>query len=372
MLCITEDWFALSHFKPLIRALGLISRDLVVVTRSSGRTGEIEALGARVIEFDFLRSTANPVRVWRTARALRDIVGIEKPDCIHLVALKPIVTASMALAAKRRQPVAVHLTGLGLLSIASAPRGKIVRRIAIDAVRRLLRRPGSWLFVENEDDLAVIVDRAAAMAAHVTVLGGAGVDPDAFPAEPDPRNDRPVIAFVGRMIRSKGVDTLVTAARLAQSSGAEFRLDLYGKIDRDNPEAFAEDDIRAWQACGLIRWHGHVDDIRQVWSRSDIFVMAPLGGEGMPRAMLEAASCERPLIVTDVPGCRSFVRNGVEGFVVPPADPQALADAMRRLVGDPALRARMGKAARSRVLSGFTEAHVMADVTRAYETLLRP
>lgn len=369
MLCITEDWFALSHFKPLIRALTLISRDLVVVTRSSGRTGEIKVLGARVVEFDFLRSTAHPVRVWRAARDLRDVIAVEKPECIHLVALKPIVTASVALAAKPLQPLVLHLTGLGFLAIASTPRDKIVRRIAISAIRRLLRRPDSWLFVENEDDLAVVADRPNGTA-HVTVLGGAGVDPDVLSAEPAPDNDHPVIAFVGRMIRSKGIDTLVTAARLARAAGTDFRLDLYGKIDRDNPEAYNEDNIRAWQAGGLIRWHGHIDDVRQVWRKSDIFVMASLGGEGMPRAMLEAASCERPLIVTDVPGCRSFVRNGIEGFVVPPADPQALAAAMTRLANDPALRARMGKAARSRILSGFTEAHVMTDVTRAYEALL--
>ncbi len=371
MLCITEDWFALSHFKPLIRALAGITRELVVVTRSSGRVAEIEALGARVVELDYLRSTAHPLKVWQAARALRKIIGIEKPNCIHLVALKPIVTGAMALAVNRQPSVAIHLTGLGLLSIASTPREKVVRRIATAAVRTLLRRPRSWLFVENEDDLAVITKQAAAAADHVTVLGGAGVDPDVFSSQPPPANDPPTVAFVGRMIRSKGVDTLVEAARLAQSSGTSLRLELYGKIDHGNPEAFTEAEIRVWESNSLTRWHGHVDDVRQVWSRSDIFVMAPLGGEGMPRAMLEAASCGRPLIVTDVPGCRTFVRNGVEGFVVPTADPQALADAIRQLATDPHLRARMGAAARERVLSAFTEAHVMTDVTRAYEALRR-
>jgi glycosyltransferase involved in cell wall biosynthesis len=110
--------------------------------------------------------------------------------------------------------------------------------------------------------------------------------------------------------------------------------------------------------------------VREVWRRADIFVLPARGGEGLPRALLEAAACARPLVVTNVPGCRHFVRDGVEGFVVPPDDPVALADALQGLARDADLRKRMGEAARLRLLHGFTEAHVKQSLLAAYQSLL--
>ena len=110
--------------------------------------------------------------------------------------------------------------------------------------------------------------------------------------------------------------------------------------------------------------------MREVWERADIFVLPARGGEGLPRALLEAAACARPLVVTNVPGSRHFVRDGVEGFVVPPDDPVALADALECLARDPDFARRMGEAARLRLLHGFTEAHVKQSLRAAYQSLL--
>jgi glycosyltransferase involved in cell wall biosynthesis len=163
----------------------------------------------------------------------------------------------------------------------------------------------------------------------------------------------------------------MAAEALLAARGVPLAIELYGKIDADNPEAISEQQIAAWQREGRARWFGHIADVREVWKRADIFVMAPRGGEGLPRALLEAAACGRPLVVTDVPGCREFVRNGIEGFVVPPNDPSALADALATLIMDGALRERMGTAARLRVLDGFTEADVMGAIQKAYCHVLK-
>lgn len=370
LVCVTEDWFALSHFKPLIRALARIAGDVVVVTRSSGRTDEIVALGARVVEFDFRRSSSNPLEGWRIARRLRQLIEREVPDAVHLIALKPIVTGALALALNHRPAVGIHLTGLGLLAIAQSRRQNALRMIALRAMRSLLHRDNAWLFVENEDDLDVAGETVAASRSRATILGGAGVDIGHFTASLQPCNAPPRAAYVGRMIHSKGIDTLIEAMRRLRAQGSALQLDLYGRIDTDNPEAVTERQIHAWESEGLARWHGHVDDVREVWRTTDIFVMATRGGEGMPRAMLEAAACGRPLVVTDVPGCRQFVRNGREGLVSAPEDAAALAAALGNLAADPALRTTMGKAARARVTDGFTEADVEAALTGAYRRLL--
>jgi glycosyltransferase involved in cell wall biosynthesis len=195
------------------------------------------------------------------------------------------------------------------------------------------------------------------------------VDPQAFAALPPPGNDVPIAAFVGRMIRPKGIDVLMQAHDTLRQRGTALRLELYGAADADNPEAITADVLTAWCAQHEARWLGHVTDVQEVWRHADIFVLPARSREGMPRALLEAAACARPLVVTDVPGCRHFVRDGVEGFIVPPEDAEALANALVRLARDPELRLRMGEAARLRLLHGFTEAHVKESLRAAYASM---
>jgi glycosyltransferase involved in cell wall biosynthesis len=150
-----------------------------------------------------------------------------------------------------------------------------------------------------------------------------------------------------------------------------MRLELYGDTDADNPDAITGEELKSWCAKRNASWLGHVADVREVWRHADIFVLPARSREGMPRALLEAAASARPLVVTDVPGCRHFVRDGVEGFVVPPENADALATALDRLARDPDLRRRMGEAARLRLLHGFTEAHVKQSLRATYTSLLR-
>src|SRR5262249_10050406 len=147
--------------------------------------------------------------------------------------------------------------------------------------------------------------------------------------------------------------------------------ELYGDTDADNAEAVPGAQLSAWCSKCDARWLGHVADVREGWRRADIFVLPARSREGMPRAVLEAAGSARALGGTDGPGCRHFVRDGVEGFVVPPEDPDALAAALERLARDADLRRRMGEAGRLRLLQGFTEAHVKQSLRATYAAMLR-
>jgi glycosyltransferase involved in cell wall biosynthesis len=370
-LCVTEDWFVLSHFKPLIRALRTVADEVVIVTNDTGRLAEVADLGARVTAFDFDRKSTHPLAVMSTTRKLAALLAVERPSAVHLVALKPIILGILAAGAHGQIPLTLHLTGLGLLAVAPSVRAQIIRRLALGIIGRALRRPTTQLFIENADDLALVTRLGADPGSRATILGGAGVDPTHFAALPLPATEPPRIAFAGRMIKSKGIDVLVEAARLLRTRGQQPVVHLYGQIDAANPEAFTRQTIAAWQAEGLVLWHGHANDVRGIWRDAAIFVAPSLGGEGMPRTMLEAAACARPLIVTDVPGCRHFVRDGIDGLVVPPGDAAALADALARLLAAPELRVTLAQAARARVLDGFTEAAVEAAVSAAYRQHLK-
>ena len=370
LVCVTEDWFALSHFQPLIRRLRGLARDVVVVARDSGRMGELQALGARTLPLDYERASLNPARELRTVMALRRIIAAERPDVVHMIAMKPIVLGGLALMTGRRPRVVVHMTGLGFLAISDTLKARLACRVALGIIARTLRRPASWLLVENPEDLAFLKAGQADPGDRVTMLGGAGIDPAAYPARLDPGNPVPVAAFVARMIRSKGVHVLMEAARILAARGVPLVIDLWGETDPGNPEAISAETLAQWSDGVHTRYRGFTRDVARVWEAADIFVLPAMSREGMPRALLEAAASARPLVVTDVPGCRHFVTDGVEGLVVPPGDATALADALARLAGDAALRARLGSAARAKVLAGYTEAAVEAGVEAAYRALL--
>ncbi len=370
LVAITEDWFLLSHFRPLIAELRRLATEVVVVTRASDRIAEVQSLGVRTIELNYNRSSMNPLREAGTIRQFTRILRAEKPDVLHLIAMKPIVLGGLAGAVARVPHTIVHMTGLGFLAISQTAKARAARTVALAILRRVIARHSSWLIVENPEDLAFLQEGGVEPEERVTILGGAGIDPDAFPELPEPAGTLPIAAFVGRMILPKGVDVLMQAASLLKERGVPLAIELYGRSDDGNLEAIPSSVLTSWSDGERTQWLGFTSDVAAIWRRAAIFVLPARSREGMPRALLEAAASARPLIVTDVPGCRHFVRDGVEGLIVPPADAEALADALEKLARDPALRRKLGLAARARVLDGYTEADVRAGLARTYRALL--
>lgn len=373
LVVITEDWFALSHFRPLLCELRNVAKEVVVVARSSGRLDELQALGVRVRSLDLGRGSFNPLALSKVIWGLSQVIAQERPDAVHAIALQPMVLVSLALNLTRHRPRAVllHLTGLGYLAVSRSLRIHVTRWVTMRAIRHSRSASRVWILAENEADIGYLLEMGIGRRDRGTLVPGAGVDAAAMPTLAAKPAIVPSAAFVGRMVHSKGVETLVEAHRCLLAQGTRLSLDLYGAADSDNPEAIPSETLAQWGSLPWITWHGHVKDISAVWRSADIAVVPSLGGEGMPKAMLEAAACGRPLIVSDVPGCRHFVRDGREGLVVPPGDVLALAAALSRLAGEVDLRRGLGLAARERVLAGFTTEIVRRAVRKAYQDALR-
>jgi glycosyltransferase involved in cell wall biosynthesis len=365
---VTEDWFFASHFLPMARAAKEIGLEVTVVTRVRDHRQAIEQAGARVIPLEAERRSLNPMAAGYAAGRLAAILRAEKPDIVHCIALRAILVggAAAVMAGVPRRVYA--LTGLGFLGA----RGDIVGRSARTALRALIRGPlqnahTRFLF-ENPDDPRLIgLDPADE---RVTIVGGAGVDPDALQTTPLPPQPPLKVALVARMLWSKGIDVAVEAARLARARGGAVELSLYGVPDPSNPKAISEQTLREWSAAPGVLWRGPTRDVAAVWRGHHVCCLPSRGGEGLPRTLLEGAACGRAIVTTDVPGCRALVREGMEGLLVRPNDPAALADAFLRLAENPTLVARLGKAARARILDGFTERHVMEAIKRLYGSLL--
>ena len=366
---VTEDWFFASHFLPMARAARELGLEVAVVTRVRAHRETIEATGARVIPLQVERRSINPMTAGYAAGQLAAILKDEKADMIHCIALRSILVGGFAatLAGVGRRVYA--LTGLGFLGARTDRVGRLSRR----AVRLLIRgieTPKTRYLFENTDDPRLLgLDPAGP---KVTIVGGAGIDPEALVPSPLPAQPPLKVALVARMLWSKGVDLAVEAVRAARAEGAEIELSLYGAPDPSNPRAVPEETLKAWGAEPGVSWHGPTRDVAAVWRDHHVACLPSRGGEGLPRTLLEAAACGRAIVTTDVPGCRTLVRDGVEGLIVPPDDFSALAEALLSLARDPERLARMGAAARMRVLDGFTEQDVMDRVKRLYASMLSP
>ena len=228
-----------------------------------------------------------------------------------------------------------------------------LRRPALGwALRLAADRGGSRVVVQNPEDGAALaalgIDRQ-----RIALIRGSGVDIRRFVPLPAPTGDTVRVALVSRMLRDKGVLDAVAAVRLLRARGLPVELTLAGPTDPDNPGSLSARSLSALAAEPGVTWLGAVADVREVWRRAAIAVLPSTYGEGVPKALLEAAACARPIVASDVPGCRDAVLAGdsESGILVPPGDVGALADALAALAADPPRRAAMGGCGRALVES---------------------
>jgi len=200
-------------------------------------------------------------------------------------------------------------------------------------------------------------------------IRGSGVDISRFRALPEPENGPVVVTLGGRMLLDKGVVEFIEAVRLLKHKGMSFRAILVGEPDPENPASIPDHQLLAWQSEEVIEWWGRQDDIPTVWKQSHIAVL-PSYREGLPRTLLEAAACARPIIATDVPGCREIVQHESNGLLVPVKDPTALAHAIEQLIADKDLRHTMGRKGRELVQREFAESIVVNKTINLYRSML--
>jgi glycosyltransferase involved in cell wall biosynthesis len=369
---VTEDWYFWSHRLPFARAAHESGYRVVVATRVRDHAERIREQGFTLRPLSWRRRGVYP---WHELRAIAEIMRVyreEKPDIVHHVALKPSLYGSLAAWAVRVPAIVNALTGLGYVFLSSEAKARLVRPFIGAALGRLFRRPNSRLIVQNPLDLKRLVGAGIVDVKHAVLIRGSGVDTELLrPApEPDgPPEGQVTVALVARMLKDKGINELVEAARILKKEGHMLRVLLAGAPDPENPTSIAEERLRAWHREGVIEWLGQVDDVGALWAGAHIAVL-PSYYEGLPKSLLEAAACGRPMVATDVSGCREIVKEGETGLLVPVGDAQALARAIASLAKDADLRRRLGGAARRRVEENYAESVVVAETLALYRSLL--
>jgi glycosyltransferase involved in cell wall biosynthesis len=363
---VSEDWYFLSHRLPMARAARDDGYEVHVATRVGIGGAPIKAEGFRLHPLSWKRGSTNPVDFLKAVFEVRRLYRALAPDLVHQVALWPSVVGSCAALGLPAMRLSA-LAGLGFAFTSATAKARIVRGVLRNVLRFLFDRPRSAVLVQNPDDRAAM-HAIGIGASRVFLIPGSGVDTDMLTPLPEPAG-AVAMAYVGRLLDDKGVRTLLAAHQLLAMKGRPVRLLLAGEPDPSNPASIPAAEIDAWRRREGVAVLGHVADIHEVWATAHIAVL-PSRREGLPKSLLEAAACGRPMVATDVPGCREIARAGVDALTVPPDDADALADAIDRLARDPALRAQFGAAGRRLVEAEFSSARVGHDIVALYGTLL--
>jgi glycosyltransferase involved in cell wall biosynthesis len=369
LFVVAEDWYFWSHRRPIAAAALQNGYDVFVATRVGDCGEKIVEAGFRLIPLRLNRSSYSLFHELRTVSELRRIYRKEKPDIVHHIALKPILYGSMAALGNQRMQVINAFAGLGYLVSSPSFRARALKQMLWKMFRFLLNRPNSFLLLQNREDRDLLMSEVGVPPEKTTIIRGSGVDVNEFRATAEAPGV-PIVLLSSRMLWIKGISDFVEAAKLLRARGVNARFVLAGDTDTGSPGAIPQEKLQEWQNAGSVEWWGHQQSMSRMLQQAAIVCLPSHGGEGVPKALIEAAACERAIVATDVPGCRDIVQHGTNGLLVPAKNPAALAEAIAQLLADATLRAEMGRRGREIAVNEFSEEKVIQQTLALYSRLL--
>jgi len=376
LLVANTSWYLYNFRLALLQSLRSNGYAVEVVAPRDSYTSALEQEGFRVHGWLVARRSINPLLELRAIMDLLRIYRREQPSLVHHFTIKACLYGTLAAKGARVYRVVNAVTGLGHVFLGRRKRTRLLRRALQPLYRAVFSARRATVVFQNADDQDRMVKLGITDAARAQLIRGSGVDIEHFnPAslpdvQPDGAFQRPVqLLFPARLIIEKGVRELLTACHALWARGVELELLVAGGIDTGNRSSLTAAELAQLHANPRIRCLGHVDDMRALYASSDLVVL-PSWREGLSRALIEAAAMERPIITTDVPGCRDVIDHGQCGLLVPPHNPDALGLAIELLIQQPELARAFGKAARARVVAEFQVDLVNERTLQQYRQLL--
>jgi len=369
LFTVNDAGFFLSHRLPVAQAASAAGYSVHIATAPGPAVTRIRDLGFFHHPVPLSRRGLNPLAelgaIWSLARLYRRL----RPEIIHQVTIKPVLYGGLAARLAGAPAVVSAVTGLGYVFIRRGWRANLLRLAIKTGYRCALRRRGVRVIFQNPDDREIFLSQAMAAAKDSVLIKGSGVDVTRFVPSPEPE-DLPVVVLPARMLWDKGVGEFVEAARLLNKDKPCARFVLVGDTDDGNPTGITAAQLRSWLNEGAVEWWGFRSDMAAVLQQAHI-VCLPSYREGLPKSLIEAAACARPIVSCDVPGCREIARDGENALLVPPRDATALAKALAQLIGDAALRQRFGQRGREIVEAEFSLDRVIDETLGLYAALMR-
>lgn len=364
---LNDPRFFLTHRLPLALAARDAGFDVSVAVPMDRDVGAIRDHGFRVHAISLQRQGLNPFADLGALVALWRLYRRERPHIVHQVTIKPVLYGTVAARLAGVPAVVNAIAGLGNMFSGDGKRAAVRRGAITWLYRACLRHPNAIVVFQNQEDRDFLLEAGVTTVERTMLLPGSGVDISRIVPTPEP-DGVPRIVLCARLLRHKGIAEFAAAARILKGEGEDARFVLVGD-DADNRDAIPRSQLETWEREGLIELWGWRDDMSAVLAETTIACLPSYYREGIPKALLDAAAAGRPIVTTNTPGCREAVHDSVSGILVPPRDVAALADALRALLRDPELRARMGRAGRELAVTKFNLENVKAATICAYRRL---
>lgn len=368
VLFVNVPRFFLTHRLPLALAARDAGHEVHVATAADDpeQLAAIRATGLPLHTLPLEQHGVSPRREAKTLLAVHRLYRELRPDLVHHVGVKAMLYGGIAARICGVPAVVCTLSGLGAAFTGDGARLALVRPLVTEGLAWALRGEGTRVILQNPENRDFLVRRGIVAAERCRLIRGSGVDMRAFAPAPEPPG-MPVVLFAGRVLWSKGVGDFVAAAERLRGAA---RFAIASLPEPRNPDAVPPDTIARWIETGTIEWWGTRDDMAEVLRSVHVACLPTRYGEGVPKFLVEAAASARPVVATDVPGCREAVRSGETGTLVPPNDDAALVAALRRLIEDGALRRRFGERGRRLVEEEMSLERVNRDTLAVYDELL--
>jgi glycosyltransferase involved in cell wall biosynthesis len=328
----------------LIVALRQLEHEVIALVPAYDALPELSDLGIPYELVRLNRSSLDPLRDMRSLHELKCAIRRLVPDIVFSYTIKPVIYGTLAARWAGISRVTSMITGLGYLFSGESARQRAARLIA-QRLYAFALPMNDAVFFQNPDDLETFRNSGLLRAdQHVVLVNGSGINLDRFAPIALP-NGPPRFLLIARLLQDKGITEFVEAASILKHEHPEAEFEVLGPHDPNLPHALSLEQVEQWRASGIVTFRPAVKDVRPYLAACSVYVL-PSYREGTPRTVLEAMATGRAIITSDAPGCRETVVPGVNGFLVPPRDSAALAEAMRRFVLDPELAISMGRESR--------------------------
>lgn len=367
-LVVNVEWSFLSHRLPLgVEAIERGFDVTVFAVEEEGRGDEIRAHGIRFIPLPTTRGGRNPLVELRVLAFLYKIYKDEQPNIVHHVAIKPVLIGSLAARLAGVPKIVNTLTGLGSIYLNEDWRTTIYRVLITKLLKYTLNSEQVTLIVQNEDDFYFALSLGCVKINQLKIIKGSGVDLERFYFTDEEVSPVLRIILPARMLLDKGIKEFKQASQFLTSKYQDKAVFIMaGKIDGENISGVSRSELLIWNSQGGGTWIGHQEDVPRLFREAHIVVL-PSYREGLPKALIEAAATGRPIVTTDVPGCREVVEDGYNGLLVKPKDVSSLTEAIDKLITDSALRKQMGINGRKKVEAEFSVQMVLTETFKIYE-----
>ncbi|TMS92553.1 glycosyltransferase family 1 protein [Pseudoalteromonas sp. S201] len=359
--------FFCSHFLQLATAVKGNGHEVIVASGNGIKKNKIEELGFIFYEIKLSRSGKNPMHEVISIISIYKALRFFQPDLLHMFTIKPILYGSLI---NRFFPSIINnvtiasVTGLGSSSLSSGFLNKLLWWTLQKIYKYSLNSKNVKVIFENEDDNNFFIQSKIIPENKAYIVNGAGVDIQEF----SPSSEKFIqitVILVARLLKDKGVLEYIEAGKILKQRMVNVRLLLVGSTDESNPSSLTEHEVSSAHASGYVERLGYRTDIAELYKKSHIACL-PSYREGLPKSLIEAASCGLPIVTTDVPGCRQMVEDGINGFLVPARDSHSLANALHKLVENKELLESMGVYNRQISEARYSNERIIASFFHVY------